>query len=126
MTDIQMIKGDTTTFEVAVTRYNSTTGLDVPVNLTGSKVWFTAKRTRRDTDASAFVLLNSTINPSQIIIVAPATNGIISITLTPADTETFSDKWLMYDVQLRESDNTITTVQSGRLELIRDSTKTRT
>jgi hypothetical protein len=119
--DIQMVKGDTNVFDVYVTRYNPTTGLDEVVPLTDAKAWFSAKRESRDLDADAVISLNSVDDGAQVAITASA--GVVRITLVPGDTGTLPEKWYQYDVQLKESPtNVVTTIQRGRLELLKQAT----
>ena len=123
MRDIQMTKGDSASWIVPVTRFDPETGLDVEVDLTGGKAWFTAKRTSHDDDADAIIKKDSTANPTQVTILAPATAGRVQITLLSSDTNTYDGKWLQYDVQVREADGTINTVVKGRLELGKQTTQ---
>jgi hypothetical protein len=120
MTDIQMVKGDTTIFDVHVTRFNPTTGLDENVPLTGAKAWFTAKKESTDLDASAVIAKNSVDHPSQVGITV--STAMVRVTIIPTDTVNYPSKWLNYDVQVREADGTITTVQKGKLELLKQAT----
>lgn len=124
MTDIQSIKGDTQGFDVFVTKYNEVTGEDEIVNLTGAKAWFTAKRTSEDLDSAAIIKLDSVANPSQVVITG--VTGKVRITLAPADTVNSPVKWLEYDVQIKEVDGTVTTVQKGKLELTKNITRSTT
>lgn len=120
MSDMQMFRGDTMSFDVTVTRFNPVTGVDDIVNLTGAKAWFTAKRSRGDADVNASIQLNSVSQPSQVIITPAA--GKISITINPADTQNLTNRWLRYDVQVKEASGAVSTVASGKLELVRDTT----
>jgi hypothetical protein len=122
MSDIQMTRGDSAAFEVEVTRYNEITRLDEPVNLTGAKAWFTVKRRRTDLDVDAIVQRNSVVNPSEIQITP--LEGLITIQMLPTDTQDITERWLRYDVQIKELSGAITTVQAGSLELIKDTTIT--
>ena len=121
-----MTKGDSSSWDVFVTRYDPVTHLDAAVNLTGAKAWFTAKRTSRDLDADAIIKKDSTTNPTQVTIVAPATQGKVRISLIPADTVNHNGRWLQYDVQVREADGTVTTVAEGKLEFTKQATITST
>lgn len=115
--NIQMRRGDTTVFDVAVTRYNPITGRDEPVT-TMTKAWFTAKKTRADADAQAIISYNSLDDNVNCFI----TSNVVRVIIAAADTATLLEKWFEYDVQIRETDGTITTVQSGRLEILKDAT----
>lgn len=118
--NIQATRGDTAIFDVTVTRFNPVTEEDEIVNLTGAKAWFTVKRNRNDVDANAVVQRNSELNPSEVLITP--VQGLIQVTLLPADTQDLKDRWLRYDVQVKEASGVVTTVASGRLELIHDAT----
>jgi hypothetical protein len=120
MSEIVMVKGDTTVFDVAMTRLNLLTEQEEPVPLAGAKAWFTAKKNTRDADINAVIAKDSVSNPSQVIITP--TTGIIRITIIPEDTVGYTGSWLYYDVQVREADGTVTTIQSGSLELLKHST----
>jgi hypothetical protein len=115
-----MVRGDSKSFNVFVTRENPTTGVDEVVNLTGAKAWFTAKATSVDTDSDAVFKKNSVDNPTKVIITA--ITGVIRINIDPGDTEGYPYRWLVYDCQVKEADGTLTTVQRGKLELLTRAT----
>jgi hypothetical protein len=115
MTDIQMPKGDTQTFDVFVTRVNQVTGVEEIVPLAGARAWFTAKKVSTDSDANAIIAKDSVTDPSEVVITD--VEGKVTITIIPADTVSYPGKYLEYDVQVKEVDGTVTTVQKGRLEL---------
>ena len=120
MTDIQMVKGDFVVMDVLVTRLNSETGLDTPVDLTDAKVWFVAKEESAHTDVEAVININSEDNPDEIHVIDPENQGIIEISIIPSRTVDYPYKWLLYNVQVREVDGLISTVQSGYLELLKN------
>lgn len=122
MTDIRMTSGDSITFDVFVTRKDAN-GVDQPVNLTGAKAWFYCKKQKRDADVDALISLDTSADPLQIRFLAPATDGIIRVTLNPADTDGLASDY-PYDIQVEESDGTVTTVESGFLQVARDITVT--
>jgi hypothetical protein len=122
--DIPGVKGDTITFDVFATRgVDPVTGAESPINLTGGKAWFTAKRTKGDADANALISLNTVDDPVGIRFILPPTLGQIRITLVPDDTVNIVDRYVPFDVQIREVDNTVSTVERGYLELHRDITR---
>lgn len=121
MSDLVIIKGDTTIFDVFVTRVNQTTGVDEPVT-TIAKAWFTAKRNSNDIDDDAFISLDSVANPAQVVITPLA--GTVRITLSPGDTVAYDHNWLEYDVQVKEVDGTVTTVRRGQMKLLKHATVT--
>lgn len=119
--DIKVVRGDSCTFDVYATRFNPTTGNDEPISLAGAKMWFTCKLETRDTDTSALIRLNSADHPAQVRSISdPA--GQIRVSLLPADTDGLPVSYLPYDVQLRESDGTVTTIVKGSIEVDRDRT----
>jgi len=120
MTDIQMTKGDTETFDVFVTRKDEVTGVEEIVPLDGAMAWFTAKEESTDLDASAVIAKDSVADPSEVVITG--VEGKVRITITPADTVSYDGKYLEYDVQVKEVDGTVTTVQKGRVEFGKDIT----
>jgi hypothetical protein len=120
MSDIQIIKGDTSIFEVDVTRLNESTGLDEAVDLTDAKAWFTAKETFADPDDQAIVLYNSEDDIANITIAE--IEGIVRVSIDPADTAAYPNRWLVYDVQIKEVDGTVTTVERGNIELLKQAT----
>jgi hypothetical protein len=110
--DIVATKGDTIGFDVY-----ATAGEDTPIDLTGGKAWFYVKREHRDGDLDAVISLNTVDDPTKITFVAPATNGQIQVSLAPDDTVNIVDRYLPYDVQIKEANGTVTTVEWGMLEL---------
>jgi hypothetical protein len=116
--DIEAVKGDTEYYDISAIRSNA------PINLTGSnvKAWFTAKRTKDDLDDDALIALNSTDHSTQIVFTARP-QGQFSICLLPANTTEIEEDTLVYDIQVREEDGRITTIQSGKLHLKQDITR---
>lgn len=119
--DIDVTSGDHLTFDVYNTRFNEITQTDEPVNLTGAKIWFTVKRTKRDADVDALILKDSVTNPTKVRVVGDPLDGIIRISLDPSDTDSLKGS-LPYDVQVKESDGTITTIIKGYLQVSEDIT----
>lgn len=118
MTDIVMTRGDSVIMDVGVVRYNPSTGLNDPV--TASKAWFTAKANANDLDSAAIIKKDSVSSPTKVIITA----GNIRIFLDPTDTSVYGDRWLEYDVQIKETSGAITTVERGKIQLKFDVTLT--
>lgn len=117
--NITINRGDTNTFQVTAIRANQV------VNLTGAKMWFTVKEHIWDQDDDAVLALNSVDDASQIVSSLP-TSGQFQIQLTPADTDTLDRYAYLYDVQVKEADGTVTTVQKGKLYLNKDVTRNAT
>lgn len=125
-THLTLKKGDTHHLEVVVTRENDL-GVDVPVNLTGSKLWFTAKNKVSDTDVQAVIRKGTANTTLSGVDITDAPNGEALITLQPADTAIGNGTvFLHWDLQLKETDNTITTINAGRLALSDQVTLTST
>ena len=95
------------------------------VNLTGAKVWFTAKRAFTDADSAAVIALSTTTGGVTILDAALGTARLVipssatSALTTPGPPSPLT---LVYDIQIREADGTITTVQQGRLNIRGDVT----
>jgi hypothetical protein len=109
VSEISMIRGDTASFSGTVMRAGA------PVNLTGAKLWFTAKRSRSDLDEAAVIKKDTVLGG--VVILSP-TSGTYRVTILPADTSSLTYTiQLFYDVQLLEPDGTVTTIESGTLEV---------
>jgi len=97
----------------------------VPVDLTGAKLWMTAKKKLTDTDLKAVFQITS---PGDITIDAIPTSGRAKVTVPasattavvfPADTAQLD---LYYDIQVKTSTGIVQTVASGKLTLTEDVT----
>lgn len=119
MTDLRMTRGDDKAFAFVLT-----TASGDPLDLTGASVYMTAKEAYSDTDDGA------TFQKTNLdgITVLNAANGLIRVDLVPTDTEDLDDRRvrLYYDIQVRDADDKVTTVQSGRLVVYPDVTLTTT
>jgi hypothetical protein len=106
--DIEAIRGDTETYDLTLTD-----AAGDPVNLTGSTVWFTAKRRTSDPDEDAII----TATQGEGLEVTNAAGGALTLTLAPADTEALESRLvrLEYDVQLKDGTGRITTPLRGKL-----------
>ena len=116
--DIEAVKGDTEYYDISAIRNN------VPIDLTGDnvKAWFTAKRTKDDLDADALIAIDSEANDAQVVITS-RTGGKFYVCLLPENTTDIDEDNLVYDVQVREEDGRVTTVQNGTLHLKQDITR---
>lgn len=115
MSDLEMTRGDTRRWL-----------LTFSVDLTGAKIWFTAKRALSDADGAALIALSSGTSAITItdaaagqctLVIPPAATAGVA---TPSPSQPLS---LVYDIQIRESDGTITTVQRGNLRIKADVTQ---
>jgi hypothetical protein len=123
VTDIDIMRGDTTEFDVIVTRFNATTEQDEPVSLSGAKMWFTVKHNKRDADVDAVFKIDSVTDPIKIRALGNPADGIIRISLLDTDTDSFpGGTTLVFDVQLKEAVGTVTTVEHGYVDVDRDVT----
>jgi hypothetical protein len=113
MSALKMKRGDTRQFQsTGVTRGG------LPVNLTGATIRFTAKFKRTDAQASA-VISKSTATGGVTII--SATAGTYHVTILPSDTSSLAaDRSLYYDVEMLETDGTVTTIDEGTLSITLD------
>lgn len=116
-THLTLRKGDTHHLEVIVTREDED-GIDQPVDLAGAQMWFTAKNKTSDDDDEA-IIRKGTANVSLTgIDITDAPGGEALITLQPGDTVVGTGTvFLFWDLQLKEADNTITTINGGKLAL---------
>lgn len=119
MSDIKLTRGDDLTFDIYVTRGNP----EVPVILTGAKIYFTIKKTTRDDDADALIEKNSTDNPTECRVLDDIA-GIIRVHVPGSETDDLPVSYLPYDVQVKEADGNIVTPEKGFVEVERDSTIT--
>lgn len=88
------------------------------VDLTGAKLWFTAKRSFTDIDADA--LIQQTTGGGGIVVTGLGTARII---IDPARLATMSGPTsLFYDVQLLDAAGAIHTIESGTLDVRQDVT----
>lgn len=108
-------QGDTVPIRVAVTLNNAV------YNLTGCKMFFTAKLDNAQDDEDALVKLDSV---SGAITYPDAPNGIAVITLTPAHTNLCPvDVPLYCDVQVVDAANQVFTVATGKIVFRDQSTR---
>lgn len=90
-----------------------------PSTIVGGKLYFTIKTNLTDVDGSAVLQLTS---PSSGIVLNDAANGKATLTITSAQTAAIAVGTYWYDVQLKNSDNEITTLVRGRLTVDADVT----
>jgi hypothetical protein len=84
------------------------------INLTGCALYTTVKQNIDDTDANAKI-------SSTLSITVPATGGIATWTLVPADTQYLMGQYY-WDVQLKDASNKITTLIRDIFEVVADVT----
>lgn len=111
----EMSRGDSQSFEVPV--INPLT--EGPLNLTGAKIWFTAKYNYVDPDERAAIRLN-TVDGG--VVITDALRGLARIDIEPIHTRAFPDGIvrLVYDVQVKDASGFVTTIESGTLKVFPD------
>lgn len=108
--ELKIIRRDDATLNV--TFKNKTT--NVPIDITGSKVYFTVKRRYLDTDAHALVVKETTSH-------SDPTNGKTSIVLNQVDTDQAEGSYY-YDFQIKDAANRITSTLRGVFTIVNDIT----
>ncbi len=106
MSDLVLTKGDTRLLLVTAT-----------VDITGSALWWTAKRSRDDADADA-VLSKSTADGITITD-GPAGEATIALAVADWDAVTAPDR-LVWDLQERTVGAVVTTLATGWLVVLPD------
>ena len=84
------------------------------INLTGAALYTTVKQNIDDTDANAKI-------SSDLTVTVPATSGIATWTIVPADTQYLSGLYY-WDVQMKSAAGKITTLIRDMLEVVPDVT----
>jgi hypothetical protein len=94
------------------------------LDLTGAKVWFTAKQAyaRFDTDAVQFA---NTADGSGAVTVTDAVNGKVTCKIPPEKTVGFpdADVKLFYDVQVKDAAGDVYTAEEGTIVVTPDITR---
>lgn len=103
--------GDTYVFT-----FTLTSAAGVAVDLTAATITFTAKYRYQDLDADKIVQKTG-------VIVAPATNGVFTVTIAKGDVSSYNLVRGYYDIQIEQSGQ-VTTVLYGEIEWLQDVTKT--
>jgi hypothetical protein len=111
--NLTMTRGDTEEFNLTISRFGSL------VNLTGAKIWMTAKRAY--TGSTVFM---KTSEAGEGIVVTDAPNGAAKVTLAVADTEVLPAETfeLIYDVQVKTAAGLVFTPIDGTLTVKPDAT----
>lgn len=110
-----MTRGDDVTLDVTAVDQGQ------PVDLTGCDLWWTAKLRKLDADAEA--VMQKTNEPGGGITVTDQLGGIAEVAILPADTEDLASIALWWDLQVRDGDDKIRTLASGRLVVNSDVTR---
>ena len=121
--NLTMQRGDTPTWRIPVFESLNGAPTATPFDLTGYKIWMTAKREWTDTDAQAVFQITSV--GGQIVLVGPAADGLIDVTPLPASTLSLvADTTLKYDIQIANATGTrVYTVRKDELLVELESTQ---
>jgi hypothetical protein len=113
--NIKMVRGDTFRFRVTITQNGET------VDLTGGTFTMTAKWEVDDENVNAVFTKTS---PAGGIALTDPTNGLITVTLSPSDTNPLPDNTvsLFYDIQYVNALGEIYTPLYGTLRIVPDIT----
>ena len=112
MTDFDVKRGDTLDFDIGPILKADGTVQDI----TGYTVTFTAKDRLGDADPGVFQVSGTIVN-------GPA--GLARVVIPPSSTNGFTtDRVLYYDVQIRDGGGATKTIDSGKLRVKRDVTRT--
>jgi len=114
--DLEMVRGDTTTWNFAVTQDGD------PYNIGGASFWFTGKRTMDATTDDSVKVFQRTLGDG--ITITDALNGLGSIQMAASDTynlETYKVD-LYYDFQIKIGSE-IFTLTRGKMVIWPDVTR---
>ncbi len=113
MSDREMFRGDNAEFALSVVRNGA------PVDLTGAKVWMTARRSY-----GSPVIFSKTSDPDEGIEVVFAEGGLATVTTSNLDTAELASEeiTLIYDVQVLDPTGRISTVETGTILVKPDAT----
>ncbi len=113
MADFEMVRGDTKYFDLEIIKNG------LPVDLTGGKIWLSGVRNLGD---SSYVFQKHSDNNG--IDITDPSGGLATAVLIPSDTSSLPSEVVTvhYDVQIKELDGTISTVQTGTLTISPDVT----
>jgi hypothetical protein len=110
------IRGDTRVININALQADGIT----PLDLTGSKVYFTLNASNTPTDDTSAALQKTTITH-----IAP-TLGQTSITINPTDTQTLIPQSYFYDIQILDTNGRVTSIKKDVFIINSDITRTNT
>lgn len=110
MAYLSIFRGDSKTIRITVTDE-----LGVAVDLTGWKVFFTAKESETDSDDDAVIKID--VDPTD------PTNGIADIDFEPADTNDLTPADYIYDIQVIKDNGDVVTFIKDKLRIVADITR---
>lgn len=108
-------RGDTKTYKFTFTDSDS-----VAVDCTGWTIWFTLKEDETDLDAAAVLQVSTTAGD---VADDDPTNGIMYLVVPATSTDSITPAKYYYDFQRVTSDGSITTLDSGRVTVKYDITR---
>lgn len=116
--NINMFRGDTQVLILTVLQDN------IPVNISGSTIWMTAKRSVDDPDSSAVFQL---VTPTDITLTDPI-NGVAQIVIPASATQPLTIEKnttisLVYDVQIKTITDIVSTIDVGNIIIRPDITR---
>lgn len=113
-----MRRGDT-----HIIRYEVKDGDGRPYDLTGAKLWFTAKSSVHNPDAQAEIALDTAALGG--VVITSALQGLARVTIPPITTRSFADGpvRLAFDFQLKDALGVIATLEFGELVVSPDVTR---
>lgn len=108
------VRGDTW-----ILTFNIQTSAGAPEDITGNDYWLTLKSSIDDTDATAALQIGPAVAGSP-----NASLGILTIMVSPEDTELLEAKTYFYDLQEVNAANEVTTLLIGKVKVVKDVTLT--
>lgn len=112
---IQWYRGDTFPLEVVFKDEN-----EVPIDITTWIVWLTLKKKQSYPDAQATIQVENGVGDH-----ADPTGGVTILKIDSSATKTYEGQYY-FDVQYKDDDDAIVTVQKGIVEFVTDITITET
>lgn len=107
MPDLEMYRGNDRVFSLTITRADGS-----PVPLAGASLRFMARLSVSDTDADAVITKTTPTG----ITVTDASHGMVDVIIDSADTVSlYAPCTLIYDVELKEGSNYVSTAAHGVL-----------
>jgi hypothetical protein len=124
MARLRVDRGDTKEWAGQVTKPDAN-GVEQPYPIAGSaEIRFTAKRSKRDTDANAVIRKTWLAGAISGLFVDDPALGKYRVKIDPADTNAIAEETrLVYDVQLKDSTGTFT-IDEGEIVVALDVTLT--
>jgi hypothetical protein len=118
VSDLVAVRGDNETYDLTVVLPSGS-----PVNLTDATLWFTVKKNKYEADAAALISKTSALNGGITIANQGTDPGEAAIALVPADTAKLVPGDYYFDVQMKSSTGTVTTLADGIIEITADVTR---